>query len=180
MIRLRLKKLLRNQLGAGNQSELRERKNGLELVTWVKNCDIRLKNNALVKTSFTRSRNHRISITYHMIHVTGAICIHKCAASIGVLFLISCIQFHFSESSPTVNYTVTWWLLRRNVILLRLEDCQRSNGSVLIPTTIEMARVRRPDTRQYRQNVQFSTNMSEQIVQQTLQNSFPAFNLNEG
>ena len=100
MIRLRLKKLLRNQLGAGNQSELRERKNGLELVTWVKNCDIRLKNNALVKTSFTRSGNHRISITYHMIHVTGAICI-------GVLFLIGCIQFHFSESSPTVNYTVT-------------------------------------------------------------------------
>ena len=118
MIRLRLKKLLRNQLGAGNQSELRERKNGLELVTWVKNCDIRLKNNALVKTSFTRSGNHRISITYHMIHVTGAICIHKCAASIGVLFLISCIQFHFSESSPTVNYTVTWWLLRRITILL--------------------------------------------------------------
>ena len=96
MIRLRLKKLLRNQLGAGNQSELRERKNGLELVTWVKNCDIRLKNNALVKTSFTRSGNHRISITYYMIHVTGAICMHKCAASIGVLFLIGYIQFHFS------------------------------------------------------------------------------------
>ena len=68
----------------------------------------------------------------------------------------------------------------RNVILLRLEDCQRSNGSVLIPTTIEMARIRRPGTGQYRQNVQFSTNMSEQIVQQTLQNSFPTFDLNEG
>nr|XP_058956469.1 uncharacterized protein LOC131783719 isoform X2 [Pocillopora verrucosa] len=68
----------------------------------------------------------------------------------------------------------------KNVILLRLEDCQRSNGSVLIPNTIEMARIRRPDTGQYRPNVQFSTNMSEQIVQQTLQNSFPTFDLNEG
>lgn len=68
----------------------------------------------------------------------------------------------------------------KNVILLRFEDCQRSNGSVLIPTTIEIARIRRPDTGQYRPNVQFSTNMSEQVVKQTLQNSFPTFNLNEG
>ena len=68
----------------------------------------------------------------------------------------------------------------RNVILLRLEDCQRSNGSVLIPNTIEMARIRMSDTGEYRQNVQFSTNMSEQIVKQTLQNSFPTFDLNEG
>ena len=68
----------------------------------------------------------------------------------------------------------------RNVILLRLEDCQRSNGSVLIPNTIEIARIRMPDTGQYRPNVQFSTNMSEQVVKQTLQNSFPTFDLNEG
>lgn len=68
----------------------------------------------------------------------------------------------------------------KNVILLRFEDCQRSNGSVLIPNTIEMARIRRPDTGQYRPNVQFSKNMSEQVVKQTLQNLFPTFNLNEG
>ena len=118
MTRLPLKKLFRNQLCAGNQSELREKKNGLGLVTKVKNCDVGLKNNALVKTSVTRSENHRISMIYYMIHVTGTICIHKCAVSIGVLFLIGYIQFHFSESSPTVNYTVTWWLLRRIIILL--------------------------------------------------------------
>ena len=68
----------------------------------------------------------------------------------------------------------------KNVILLRFEDFQRSNGSVLIPTTIEMARIRRPDIGQYRPNVQLLTNMSEQVVKQTLQNSFPTFNLNEG
>ena len=68
----------------------------------------------------------------------------------------------------------------RNVILLRLEDCQRSDGSVSIPSTTDMARIKRPETRQYIPNVQFSTNMSEQIVKQTLQNSFPTFNLNEG
>ena len=68
----------------------------------------------------------------------------------------------------------------KNVILLRFEDFRRSNGSVLIPNTIEMARIRRPDTGQYRPNVQFSTNMSEQVVKQTLQNSFPTFDLNEG
>ena len=78
-------------------------------------------------------------------------------------------------AAPENNYYFS-----KNVILLKSEDCQRSNGSVLIPNTIEMARIRRPDTRQYRQNVQFSTNMSEQIVQQTLQNSFPTFDLNEG
>ena len=71
-------------------------------------------------------------------------------------------------------------LFHKNVTLLRFADCQRSNGSVLIPNTIEMARIRRPYTGQYRPNVQFSTNMSEQVVKQTLQNSFPAFNLNEG
>ena len=119
MIRLPLKKLFRNQLCAGNQSELREKKNGLGLVTSVKNCDVTLKNNALVKTSVTRSENHRISNIYYMIHVTGTIFIHKCAVSIGVLFLIGYIQFHFSENSPTVNYTVTWWLLRRIIIFIK-------------------------------------------------------------
>ena len=53
MIRLRLKKLLRNQLGAGNQSELRERKNGLELVTWVKTVTSDLK-----ITHLSRPRSH--------------------------------------------------------------------------------------------------------------------------
>lgn len=78
-------------------------------------------------------------------------------------------------AAPENNY-----YFGKNVILLKSEDCQRSNGSVLIPNTIEMARIRRPYTGQYRPNVQFSTNMSEQVVKQTLQNSFPTFDLNEG
>ncbi|XP_022808809.1 uncharacterized protein LOC111345795 [Stylophora pistillata] len=66
----------------------------------------------------------------------------------------------------------------KNVTLLRFDDCQRSNGNILIPTTITLARIRK--TAQYQPNVQFSINMSEQTVKQTLEAAFPDFDLNIG
>lgn len=68
---------------------------------------------------------------------------------------------------------------QKKVYLFRFEDCLRVNGNVLLPTTIERAATRRSGSGQYQQNVQFSTNMSEEMVKQRLQEAFPSFNLNE-
>ena len=66
----------------------------------------------------------------------------------------------------------------KRVVLLKNSDCQRSGGRVYMPTTIDMAKIKKPNTGQYKTNVQFSTGMSEEMVRQKLQEAFPTFDLN--
>ena len=68
----------------------------------------------------------------------------------------------------------------KTVVLLKEDDCTRRDGKVYMPTTIDMARIKKPNTGQYRTNVQLSTNMSEEMVKNKLQETFPNFGLNEG
>ena len=63
----------------------------------------------------------------------------------------------------------------KNVMLLKKEDLAQGNGKILMPTTIEMARMRK--TGQYKKHVQFSKSMSEDAVRKTIQETFPAFDL---
>ena len=76
-----------------------------------------------------------------------------------------------AKKSQNVLYTKT-------VVLLKNSDCQRRDGRVYMPTTIEMAKIKKPNTGQYKTNVQFSTGMSEEMVRQKLQEAFPTFDLN--
>ncbi|XP_022808807.1 uncharacterized protein LOC111345793, partial [Stylophora pistillata] len=68
-------------------------------------------------------------------------------------------------------------LFTRRVVLLKDSDCVRLDGKILMPTTIDMAKIKKPSTGQYNKNVQFSKSMSEELVRQTLQDAFPLFNL---
>ena len=60
-------------------------------------------------------------------------------------------------------------------MLLKKEDLVQGNGKILMPTTIEMARMRK--TGQYKKHVQFSKSMSEDAVRKTIQETFPASDL---
>ena len=51
----------------------------------------------------------------------------------------------------------------------------QGNGKILMPTTIEMARMRK--TGQYKKQVQFSKSMSEDAVRKKIKETFPAFGL---
>lgn len=66
------------------------------------------------------------------------------------------------------------------VTLLNFDDCERRNGIVYVPNTIEMARIKKPGRGQYKKRVKFSTNASEQSVKDTLQAEFPTFDLDVG
>ena len=65
----------------------------------------------------------------------------------------------------------------RRVVLLKDSDCVKDNGKILMPTTIDMAKIKKPHTGQYNKEVLFSKSMSEEVVRQTLQKAFPLFNL---
>lgn len=67
----------------------------------------------------------------------------------------------------------------RPVILLKNDDCERKAGKVYLPTTIEMARIKKPHQGQY-QYVKFSNDMDEEMVKDELQKKFPAFDLKNG
>ena len=60
-------------------------------------------------------------------------------------------------------------------MLLKNEDLAQRGGKIPIPTTIEMARMRK--TGQYKKGVQFSKSMSEDAVRKTIQETFPASDL---
>lgn len=68
----------------------------------------------------------------------------------------------------------------RTVILLKNDDYRRQNGKVYLPTTIEMAQIKKPNRGQYKKNVQFSKNMDEDMVKYLLQEVFPTFDLKNG
>ncbi|XP_027060618.1 uncharacterized protein LOC113687112, partial [Pocillopora damicornis] len=62
----------------------------------------------------------------------------------------------------------------KNVMLLKNEELAQRDGKILMPTTIEMARMRK--TGQYKKQVQFSKSMSEDAVRKKIQETF-AFDL---
>lgn len=66
------------------------------------------------------------------------------------------------------------------VTLLNFDDCERRNGIVYVPNTIEMARIKKPGRGQYKKRVKFFTNTSEKSVKDTLQAEFPTFDLDVG
>ena len=66
----------------------------------------------------------------------------------------------------------------KTVVLLKKDDCERRDGKVFMPNATEMANIKKPNTGQCKRNVQFSTNMSEEMVRQKLQETFPTFDLN--
>lgn len=66
------------------------------------------------------------------------------------------------------------------VTLLKFDDCERRNGLVFIPNTIEMARIKKPGRGQYKKGIEFFTNTCEQSVKDTLQAEFPTFDLDIG
>lgn len=68
----------------------------------------------------------------------------------------------------------------RTVILLKNDDYRRQNGKVYLPTTIEMAQIKKPNRGQYKKNVLFSKNMDEDMVKCQLQEAFPTFDLENG
>lgn len=65
----------------------------------------------------------------------------------------------------------------RRVVLLKDSDCVKHDGKIFMPTTIDMAKIKKPHTGQYNKEVLFSKSMSEEVVRQTLQKAFPSFNL---
>ncbi|PFX28897.1 hypothetical protein AWC38_SpisGene6394 [Stylophora pistillata] len=65
----------------------------------------------------------------------------------------------------------------RPVVLLKKSDCVSHDGKILMPTTIDMAKIKKPNTGQYNRGVQFSKSMPEEMVKKTLQEAFPSFNL---
>lgn len=65
----------------------------------------------------------------------------------------------------------------RRVVLLKDSDCVKQDGKIFMPTTIDMAKIKKPHTGQYNKEVLFSKSMSEEVVRQTLQKAFPSFNL---
>ena len=65
----------------------------------------------------------------------------------------------------------------RRVVLLKDSDCVKHDGKIFMPTTIDMAKIKKPHTGQYNKEVLFSKSMSEEVVRQTLQKAFPLFNL---
>ena len=95
--------------------------------------------------------------------------------------VLSQITHFFSENtSQAIHVAVADAATRgdtysKNVMLLKKEDLAQGNGKILMPTTIEMARMR--NTGQYKKHVQFSKSMSEDAVRKTIQETFPAFDL---
>lgn len=65
----------------------------------------------------------------------------------------------------------------KTVVLLTKDDCERRNGKVYMPNTIEMAKIKKPDRGQYRANVQFSKVMGKDMVRRRLHEEFPTFDL---
>ena len=66
----------------------------------------------------------------------------------------------------------------KHVVLLKKDDCRRNDGKVFVPNTIEMAKIKKPNNGQYKTNVQFSKDMTVEMVRQKLQETFPNFDLN--
>ena len=65
----------------------------------------------------------------------------------------------------------------KTIVLVKKENYKKRNGKAYMPTLSELADIRKPNRGQYKKNVWFSTNMSEDMVRQKLQETFPSFDL---
>ena len=64
-------------------------------------------------------------------------------------------------------------LTGKSVIVLKPCDVTIKDGTVFIPTTIEMAQLKKSEKGQFRTNVQFSSKMTETDVKRILVETFP-------
>ena len=60
-----------------------------------------------------------------------------------------------------------------SVVVLRACDVVERDGTVFMPTTIDMAKLKKKDMGQFRTNVQFSSKMSNQDVKRIIVETFP-------
>ena len=68
-------------------------------------------------------------------------------------------------------------IFSKNVTLLKSSECAKGDGKFLMPITMDMAKLKKPDTGQYKRNVEFSISMSDLMVRQKLQETFSSFDL---
>ena len=61
----------------------------------------------------------------------------------------------------------------KSVVVLTRGDVGVRNGMVLMPNTIEMALLKKPDKGQFKTNIPFSSNMTETDVKCILMENFP-------
>ena len=61
----------------------------------------------------------------------------------------------------------------KSVVVLKRGDVEVKDGMVLMPNTIEMASLKKPDKGQFKTNIHFSSNMTETDVKSILMENFP-------
>ena len=61
----------------------------------------------------------------------------------------------------------------KNVVVLIRNDVTRSNGTVFMPNTIEMAQIKKPEKGQFKTGIQISRNMTEAHIERILEETFP-------
>lgn len=64
-------------------------------------------------------------------------------------------------------------LTGKSVVVLKPCDVEERDGRVLMPTTIEMARLKKAEKGQFKTNVQISSLMTEMDIQNILVETFP-------
>ena len=64
-------------------------------------------------------------------------------------------------------------IVLKNVVVLKESDVTRRNGYVVMPNTIEMAQIKKPEKEQFKTEICISSNMSEGDVKQVLDEAFP-------
>ncbi|XP_022785220.1 uncharacterized protein LOC111325645 isoform X2 [Stylophora pistillata] len=67
-------------------------------------------------------------------------------------------------------------IFSKNVTLLKSSECAK-DGKFLMPNTIDIAKLKKLETGQYKRNVEFSISMSDLMVRQKLQETFSSFDL---
>lgn len=61
----------------------------------------------------------------------------------------------------------------KNVVVLKRSDVTIKNGAVLMPNTIEIARLKKKENCQFARNVQISSKMPQQDIRELLISFFP-------
>lgn len=74
---------------------------------------------------------------------------------------------------PTPKRLKTTDPYKKNVVVLLESDVRCVNDQVLMPNTIEMARIHKHDKGQYKSNIEFTTEMTEMQVKEWLLHHFP-------
>lgn len=64
-------------------------------------------------------------------------------------------------------------LTGKNVVVLKNNDVKEKDGIVIMPNTIDMAQLKKPQRGQFKTNVQISSQMTESDIKQILEEAFP-------